>query len=81
MHTNERMNALNNSLTAFPADKDFDWSRVTKSLDKKIGATIINAPNSIPWVSELIPTMVMNDIGYEVFQMIFTGEQTPKQFG
>jgi ABC-type glycerol-3-phosphate transport system substrate-binding protein len=81
MHTDERMTALYDNLNAFPADKNFDWGKVAKALDRKIGDTIINAPETIPWVSELIPPNVMNDIGYGIFQMIFTGELTPEQLG
>ncbi len=75
------MNALYNDLNAFPANKNFDWSKVNKALDRKIGSTIVNAPDPIPWVSELIPPNVMNDIGYGIFQMVFTGELTPEQLG
>jgi ABC-type glycerol-3-phosphate transport system substrate-binding protein len=81
MHTDERMSALYKDLNAFPASKGFDWSKVTKPLDKKIVNTIINAPEPIPWVSELIPPMVMNDIGYGIFQQVFTGEITPEELG
>jgi ABC-type glycerol-3-phosphate transport system substrate-binding protein len=81
MHTDDRMSALYNTLNAFPADKNFNWSQVTKPLDKKIVETIINAPEPIPWVSELIPPMVMNDIGYGIFQQVFTGEITPQELG
>jgi len=82
MHTDERMNALYENLNAFPADKNFDLSKMTTSpLDKKIADTIINAPEPIPWVSELIPPNVMNDIGYGIFQQVFTGELTPEKLG
>ena len=81
MHTEERMSALYNNLNAFPANRNFNWSKVTKPLDKKIVETIINSSEPIPWVSELIPPMVMNDIGYGIFQQVFTGEITPKQLG
>jgi ABC-type glycerol-3-phosphate transport system substrate-binding protein len=81
LHSDERMNALYNDLNAFPANKNFDWSKVNKALDRKIGSTVINAPDPIPWVSELIPPNVMNDIGYGIFQMVFTGELTPEQLG
>ncbi len=81
MHTEKRMSALYTTLNAFPADTVFKWNTVKKPLDKKIVATIINAPEKIPWVSELIPPMVMNDIGYGIFQQVFTGQLTPNQLG
>lgn len=81
MQTDRRMRALYTGLNAFPANKNFNWSVVTKPLDKKIVETIINAPEGIPWVSELIPPMVMNDIGYGIFQQVFTGQITPRELG
>lgn len=81
MHSKERMISLYEKLNVFPANKSFDFNQLSRPLDKKIADTIINSPNPIPWVSELIPPNVMNDIGYGIFQQVFTGELTPEQLG
>ena len=79
LHTPERMDALWKEVQALPVDSAWSGDLVTDPLWKQIRQGWVTAEGSVPYISNLMPTLFWTDAMFVNAQKIIAGEYTGEQ--
>ena len=80
-HTPERVKAFWETTHALPMDNSFDVNLITDPLLKAIWQQWVGGPDTVPYISNLMPVLFWTDAMFVNSQKIIAGEWTGEQAG
>ncbi|MCS7261259.1 MAG: extracellular solute-binding protein [Anaerolineae bacterium] len=81
LHTPERVQAIWTDAKALPTDASWDGSAIEDPLFREAWKTWVANPDTVPYISNLMPVMFWTDAMFVNSQKIVAGEYTGEQAG
>ncbi len=81
IHTTEAVQSLWETAKVLPMDKSFDGNAIQDPLLKQIWSGWVAGPDTVPYISNLMPVLFWTDAMFVNSQKIIAGEWTAEQAG